>query len=92
MLKATFPAKLDVLVCDHVARASAPILLVVRDEDDTWQFLCGGEHEDDECHTVAVRALTGNDGSLDATSGLAIGAYAERIAPDQPWQFGVMDG
>lgn len=86
-----FPADLAVLACDHVLGPAAPILLVVRDEDDSWQFLCGGEHEDDQCHDVQVSLLTGTDPSLHQTAGLAAGEYAERGAADQAWQFGALD-
>jgi hypothetical protein len=86
-----FPADLTVLACDHVLEQAAPILLVVRDEDDCWQFLCGGEHEDDQCHDIRVGRLVGIDASLTALAGLAAGQYAERASSDQGWQFGNLD-
>ena len=41
-----------VFVCEHVFRDASPVLLVVRDEDGDWQFLCGQGHEPDEVPRV----------------------------------------
>ena len=86
-----FLANLAVLACDHVLKQAAPILLVVRDEDDCWQFLCGGEHEDDQCHDIRVGLLASTDASLNEIAGLAAGQYAERGSSSQAWQLGELD-
>ena len=47
-----------VITCCHVTDDGAPVLYVSHDEDDgMWQFLCGGEHSEDEARIVSLRYI-----------------------------------
>ena len=44
--------------CRHVIKGSAPILHVTHDADDGgWQFLCGGDHTEDDAMIVGMGDL-----------------------------------
>lgn len=85
-----FQPDFGVTVCNHVF-CGAPVLLVVRDEELSWQFLCGGSLEDDKPHHVGVGNLLARDATLAATVELEIGAYAERQSQKTPWIIGRLD-
>jgi hypothetical protein len=87
-----FRDDLGVFVCDHVFRASTPVLLCVRDRDASWQFLCGQDDlTDDQVHLVHFGALLANDASLAELTDLQPGNYAERQSTEVVWSFGKLD-
>ena len=43
-----------VFVCDNVHVHGRPILFVSHESDGSWQFLCGGQHDDDSSDGVAL--------------------------------------
>jgi hypothetical protein len=87
-----FGDDLGVFVCDHVFRASTPVLLCVRDRDASWQFLCGEDDlSDGQVHLVHVGALLANDASLAELTDLQPGNYAERQSIEVAWSYGELD-
>ena len=53
------PRHLAVLICRHVFEHSRPVLLV-RNQEDAWSLLCGGEdHGDEDFCYVGVGHLLG---------------------------------
>ncbi len=87
----TFRHDFGVTVCDHVFTGQSPVLLVVRDEEISWQFLCGGSLESDPCHHVGVGHLISRDSSLEIMADLAVGWYAKRNYQTDVWNFGKLD-
>ena len=80
------------MVCVHVFDGSRPILLVVRDEETSWQFLCGADDvESDSCHSVGVGHLLSRDASLSGMASLPVGFYAERSTASTEWSVGGLD-
>ena len=82
-----------VFVCSHVFEGIADVLLVVRDPDGYWQFLCGDDHdrETEGPRHVGVGHLTESDPSIHATTALEPGQYAERKSHESEWRFGELD-
>lgn len=86
-----FRGDFGVVACDHVFRHESPVLLVVRDEEQSWQFLCGAGLENDQCRHVGVEHLLERDSSLETMASLAVGSYAERSAASEPWKYGRLE-
>lgn len=66
----------------------APILMVAHDEDGDWQFLCGGDHEEegeDEGKLACLECMVASDLSLNEVAGMDIGFQAERSGLDHAW-------
>ncbi|MDE5629492.1 MAG: hypothetical protein K2I69_08025 [Muribaculaceae bacterium] len=75
-----------VITCCHVTDDRAPILYVSHDEDDgMWQFLCGGEHSDDDAKIVSLRYIYELDHSIGQLKDMRCGCYAERESPAGEW-------
>ena len=74
-----------VIVCAHVFSGASPVLLVVRDEEASWQFLCGSDQDADDCHSVGVGHLLSKDASLSQMAALPIGFCAERTSQSALW-------
>ncbi len=87
----TFRSDFAVIVCDHVFSDSRPVLLVVRDEETSWQFLCGADADADDCHSVGVGHLLSNDGTLGQMAALPVGFCAERKAVSESWEMSSLD-
>ena len=87
----SFRSDFAVIVCDHVFSGSRPALLVVRDEEASWQFLCGADSDADDCHSVGVGHLLSNDGTLRQMAALPVGFCAERKAVSEPWEMSSLD-
>lgn len=84
----TFNDDYGVYVCHHVFLKESPVTFVVRDYDGAWQFLCGENDEDVDCHLVGVGHLIKNDPTLCKMAELEPGSYAERDDPNQIWSVG----
>ena len=74
-MKRIEPDCLGVYVCPQVIADTRPILYVCRVEGD-WQFLCGGDDHDDECHLVGVGHLNERDPTLNELA---------QLKPDWRW-------
>lgn len=73
-------------ICSHVFAESASVLLVLHDDGD-WQFLCGGDHADDEVPVVVgMNHLLDADPSIETVLDLPIGWEAERKSMRAPWE------
>lgn len=74
-------------ICTHVFENVRPILLVSHEEDGSWCFLCGDNHENvaTSYRVVGIGHLIDRDSSLNDCSDLSIGWEAERIAIGAPW-------
>ena len=82
------PHQTGVIQCRRVADG-APILYVSHDEDGSWQFLCGGEHQDggpDGGLMACLGCAVAEDSSLNAIAGLAWGQRAIREHAGAPWK------
>jgi hypothetical protein len=91
MSKREFNPDFGVYICEHIFKKESPVLLVVRDEELSWQFLCGGSLENDPCHLVGVGHLLARDDTLQSMADLPIGHYAERDSIDDPWNCGELE-
>lgn len=79
------PRNRAALICRHVFEHSRPVLLV-RNQEDTWSFLCGGEdHDDDDFCYVGIGHLADRDASLKECADLPVGYEAERISVGSAW-------
>lgn len=83
-------------VCVEVYQNMGPVLIVSRDEDDDWAFLCGSdhsEHVDDEwAFTVGKgHVLEGDLSLLKVAKELPRYGVAERASADAPWVVSVPD-
>ncbi|MAM87014.1 MAG: hypothetical protein CME36_06875 [unclassified Hahellaceae] len=76
-----------VYCCPHVFNKQRPILLVIRDPDGDWQFLCGQSDDTDECHTVGVGHLIDRDSELAQLANLEEGTGAERESTENDWEY-----
>lgn len=75
----------EALSCTHVVEEGKPVLFVSHDEDGSWQYLCGGQHEDDpeSCLIVCNGCLGKKDASLKGIETLPVGHCAERVSEDE---------
>ena len=76
-----------VYCCPHVFNNERPILLVIRDPDGEWQFLCGESDDTDKCHLVGVGHLLDRDSKLEQLANLAEATGAERETSDHDWKY-----
>lgn len=75
------------LVCKHVLNREKPILYVSHDEDDgMWQFLCGGEHKEDDARIVSLYYAFLLDQSVGELADMPSGYYAERKSKEEKWK------
>jgi hypothetical protein len=74
-------------VCEHVFVGS-PILRVVHDDDDDWQFLCGADsHDDGEPRLLGFARVMQRDSGLAAVAQrLPLDHAAERDSAAGPWR------
>ena len=80
-----------VYCCPNVFRGDRPVLLVIRDPDGDWQFLCGGDDDSEECHHVGVGHLLERDPSLKVMVNLSKASGAERDDVNGKWSFFELD-
>jgi hypothetical protein len=76
-----------VFTCKRVVEG-APILHVAHDEDGDWQFLCGGDHEEegeDEGKLICLEHLVAGDPSLNQLADMCRHSRAERSDREQDW-------
>ena len=72
-------------VCSHIFENTRPVLLVCK-EDGDWQFLCGGEHPEDEIpKVIGINHIIDRDKSLVELLDLPDNWEAERIAAQCKW-------
>ena len=88
-----FPVDLDamVFVCSRV-NEGVGVLFVSHDDDDGWQFLCGGDHDADALvasgetvHRYCIRHLIEADATLNDVANLAMAESASRDERGGAW-------
>ena len=72
--------------CCHVLEQHRPILYVSHDDDGYWQFLCGGNHTEEDARIVSLTEILQIDSSVADLAGLPCGAYAETEDEDSDWK------
>ncbi|CAA0180353.1 hypothetical protein RG384_002140 [Acinetobacter baumannii] len=85
-----FQRDFGVYCCPHIFHKEKPVLLVIRDEDEDWQFLCGND-VDDECHYIGVGHLLDRDNSLEVLVNLEKNTGAKRDDTNQAWKYFNLD-
>ena len=73
----TFNKDYGVLTCPHIFRNERPVLLVVRDPDGYWQFMCGKDDAEDRA--------TWRE-SKNSVRGCAITTTQWRVTSTKPWK------
>jgi hypothetical protein len=79
------------IVCEHVARGTAPILLAEKSEpqeeaDSGWQFLCGTHDENwEDAQVWALHEVLSLEPSLRAYLDVRTGTVLSRRAEGEDW-------
>ncbi|MDR1276431.1 MAG: hypothetical protein LBL72_08665 [Candidatus Accumulibacter sp.] len=76
------PENTAALTCRHVLNEGRPILFAFHDDDDDWQFLCGGSHAEEDAVVVTLKQVFDRDPSIEPLASLPEGMSAERETPD----------
>jgi hypothetical protein len=72
--------------CRHVIKEGAPILYVTHDADDGgWQFLCGGDHIEDDARIVGMGEIVKIDPSVNELHEMPEGVSATREKRGGTW-------
>lgn len=71
--------------CRHVLEENRPIRYVSHDEDGYWQFLCGGNHTEEDARVVSLVSVWEMDESVGELVGLDYGESAEAADPADGW-------
>ena len=75
------------LVCKHVLNKEKPILYVSHDaHDGMWQFLCGGDHAEEDGKIVSLYSAYMLDDTVGQLVDMPCGYYAERISEKEDWK------
>ena len=64
--------------CRHVLEENRPIRYVSHDEDGYWQFLCGGNHTEEDARVVSLVSVWEMDESVGELAGLERRKYASK--------------
>ena len=76
-----------VFCCPHVFRKEKPILLVIRDPDGDWHFLCDKGEKKNDCHHIGVGHLLQRDKTLDVMVNLSVATGAKREDVLSEWDY-----
>ena len=90
-----FSDRPDMLVftCIHVLEEGKPVTLVCHHFDDNaWEFLCDGTHNDEDALVISVGELCEQDPTLALLCDLPVGGCAIRESIAHAWRFGRIDG
>jgi len=74
-----------VFTCSHVWADGQAILFVSHDGDGDWQFLCGGEHDDDKPVLVCLEHVVERDPTVNEVADLGCNHTAERREVGAEW-------
>lgn len=84
----SFRRDYGVYICEHIFRNTRPVLVCVRDDDGSYQFLCGEDDpEEDVPHVVGVGHLLDRDPSLEVLANLEEGTLAVRTSAEGSWEY-----
>lgn len=76
-----------VFCCPHIFRKEGPILLVIRDPDGKWKFLCGKDEDNNDLHHIGVGQLLQRDKTLDVMASLSMATGAKREDVLSDWEY-----
>jgi hypothetical protein len=82
MFSFDIPENTAVLSCCCIFKERKPILYALHDEDNDWQFLCGGDHQEADTIVVSIKEVFNHDSSTAPLSMLPVGMYVERMTKD----------
>ena len=71
--------------CCHVLEENKPILYVSYDEDGYWQFLCGGNHKEEDARVVSLVSILNIDETMGDLAELDYGECAEAESITSDW-------
>lgn len=91
-MKKEFKSDFGVYCCPHVFKKTRPVLLVIRDPEGDWQFLCGEDDDLSTPHHLGVGHLLEADASLKPMANLDPGFGAERSCKISEWEEFEFDG
>jgi hypothetical protein len=60
-------------------------LYISHDEDGYWQFLCGGQHQEDDARIISLSTVLKIDERIGGLAKLSYGEYAERKNAKNDW-------
>lgn len=86
------PQDTAAIVCEHIAKDRAPILLAKRlepenESDSGWQFLCGAPDENWQSAQVwALHEVLAYDGTISGLIDLPVGTVLTRSLANQKWK------
>ena len=80
------------LTCTHVLEGADITLVCHHFDDNTWEFVCGGVHTEDDAIVLSIGELCESDPTLHLLSDLPVGAAATRKDRTHAWQRGRIDG
>lgn len=72
--------------CRHIVTEGRAILSVTHDQDDTWQFLCGEDHVEEDAKIISLKQITAIDPSLNELHAMPQGVGAEREKKNAEWK------
>lgn len=90
-----FSERPDMLVftCAHFLDGKADITKVCHHwNDNMWEFVCDGEHTDEDAVVMSVGELCELDSTLGLLCDLPVGACAVRKSKAFAWEYGRIDG
>ena len=75
------------IVCRHVLDKERPIKYISHDADDgMWQFLCGGDHKEEDARIVSLYAAFMLDQSIGQVADMPCGCYIQRNNECDGWK------
>lgn len=81
-----------VLTCTHVLEGADITMVCHHFDDNTWEFICDGQHTEEEAIVLSIGELCETDPSLHLVCDLPVGAAATRKSRAHAWQFGRIGG
>ena len=81
-----------VLTCTHVLGGDDVKLVCHHFNDGSWEFLCGGQHTEDDAIVLSVGELCEFDPTLHLLCDLPVGACAQRKSKAHAWERGRIAG
>jgi hypothetical protein len=75
-----------VFTCSHILDNKHNILYVSHDGDGDWQFLCGGNHTDEDVKVVTLKQAVELDQTVNDLYEMPVGVCAERHEIGGEWK------
>ncbi len=81
-----------VLTCTHVLEGGDVTVVCHHFNDNTWEFICGGTHTEEDAIVLSVGELCEMDPTLNLVCDLPVGGAATRQSRSHAWEFGRIEG